>query len=100
MSGIPNALSWTESPMPDNNNSFGDSIAPAHTITSRFAVARLLLFWLTTDGSEYSTPTHRSPSNRSRLTCAEHVSVRLGRPSAGARYAANVVCRLPSRMLA
>ena len=64
--------------MPDNNNSLGDSIAPAQTSTSRSARAVCRVpFWL------YSTPTQRRPSNNSRVVCELALNVTLGRARAG-----------------
>ena len=77
---MPNSASCAPGPMPESIRSFGDSMAPAQTITSCWHDAKAFAPPLT-----YSTPVQRRPSKRSRVACASVRRVRLGRPRAGAR---------------
>ncbi|CAM5504730.1 hypothetical protein SBADM41S_00778 [Streptomyces badius] len=80
--------------IPDSISSFGESIAPQETITSRRARTVPLC---TVSGSRYSTPVHRSPSNSSRFAWSPVRTSRLGRfPSTGCRYDTEAEERVPS----
>jgi len=81
-------------PMPDSRRSFGDSRAPQQTITSRVARADC-----NSPSLWNSTPTHRFPSNRSRVAWEFVLKVRLALERAGIRYAASMLWRLPSLTL-
>jgi hypothetical protein len=80
--------------MPDNISNCGELIAPPARMTSRSARAILVSPCLT-----YSMPTARVPSNTTRVASAPTSIVRLGRFSAGRRYAVAALQRRPSRMV-
>ncbi len=63
---MPNSRRCSPGPIPDSISSFGVSIAPALTITSRRA---LTVAWVRMSGVRYSTPVATPPSSiTTRLT--------------------------------
>lgn len=81
--------------MPESISSFGESMDPQLTITSRRAATELL--WMVS-GSRYSTPVQRRLSSNSRRFAWSSVRIsRLGRwPRIGCRYDTEADERVPS----
>ena len=90
---MPISRKCSAGPMPDSMRICGVLKAPAETITSWPAFARVVCPFQT-----YSTPVARVPSISTRVVSAPVVTVRLGRFSAGLRYAAAADERRPLRM--